>query len=627
MSTTPIADYALLSDCRSAALVGKNGSVDWLCFPRFDGPAVFARLLDESAGHWAIRPVEAAETSRRYRDRSMVLETTFRVPSGTIVLTDAMATGADDSGHHIGSGSPHLLIRRVACTEGDVEIAVDYCPRPEYGLIKPLLSAVEGGITARGGAEWLVLSCPIALEPSRECAVGRVRLRAGESVAFALHRSTLEQTPARIWSQEEIEARLRATDAAWRSWCAMHQSYDGPWRDLVHHSGRVLQALTFQPSGAIVAAATTSLPEGVGGERNWDYRYCWVRDSSLTLQALWVAACPDEACDFFEFLTTAAAGSIGPDAPLQIMFGVGAEHDLSERTLPHLRGWRGSQPVRIGNGAWNQQQIDVYGELLDSAHLLAGQLDNIDDDTRAFLRACADTAAIRWREKDQGIWEVRGDPQHFLYSKVMCWVALDRAIRLADRIGAGARVEEWRRVMNEIFETVVREGWSDSAGSFTQYFGSDALDASNLMMPIVGFLPADDPRMLATVEAIEARLTDERGLVYRYRTEEGVDGLAGEEGTFLLCTFWLAQALAMSNQVDRARAVFERAASYINDVGLLAEEVDPRTGELLGNFPQAFSHIGLVNAAWAISEAERRLAAGDRRVALGAAAASGGGAR
>jgi GH15 family glucan-1,4-alpha-glucosidase len=342
----------------------------------------------------------------------------------------------------------------------------------------------------------------------------------------------------------------------------------------------------------------------VGGERNWDYRYSWVRDASLTMDALWVAACPDEAADFFSFMTTASP-SLSEDRRLQIMFGVGGEHDLTERTLPHLRGWRDSRPVRVGNGAWSQQQIDVSGELLGAAYRLADQIADIDEDTRRFLAMCADTAAERWREKDQGIWEVRGQPQHFLYSKVMCWVALDRAIRLVDLLGVADRADAWRRTRDEIRETVLREGWSEEAGAFTQYLGSTELDASNLMMPIVGFLPADDRRMLATIDAIDERLTDERGLVYRYSVEGGVDGLAGEEGTFLLCTFWLAQALAMSGQADRARMVFERAAAYVNDVGLLAEEVDPATGELLGNFPQAFSHIGLVNAAWAISQAER----------------------
>jgi GH15 family glucan-1,4-alpha-glucosidase len=367
----------------------------------------------------------------------------------------------------------------------------------------------------------------------------------------------------------------------------------------------VLQGLTFQPSGAIVAAATTSLPEAAGGERNWDYRYSWVRDASFTMQALWVAACPDEASRFFGFMATASAGGIGAGSPLQIMFGVGAERDLTERELPHLRGWRQSRPEREGNGAWRQEQIDVYGELLAAAVSLSEQITTLDDDVRAFFVELADVAAFRWREPDHGIWEVRGEPRHFLYSKVMCWVALDRAIALATRLGVPDRIGPWTAARDEIRETVIREGWNPDVGAFTQYFGSDTLDASNLMLPIVGFLPADEPRMLATIDATAQALADGRGLVYRYRAESGVDGLAGTEGTFLLCTFLLAQALALAGQVGRATEVFERAAACCNDVGLLAEEIDPTTGELLGNFPQAFSHIGLVNAAWAISEAQR----------------------
>jgi GH15 family glucan-1,4-alpha-glucosidase len=425
-------------------------------------------------------------------------------------------------------------------------------------------------------------------------------------MSFGLHHRTTSEEPPRIWTQAELRQRLEDTVAAWRSWSALHQAYDGPWRDQVHCSGRVLQALTFYPTGAVVAAPTTSLPESAGGARNWDYRYAWVRDASHTLEALWVAACPDEAHKFFAYMTSAAAASLGRGAELQIMFGVGGEHDLSERELPHLAGWRGSSPVRVGNGAWTQRQLDVYGELLGAAHRLAEQLEGIDEPTRAFLVAMADTAAIAWTGRGQGIWEIRGPARDFLYSKVMCWVALDRAIALADRLGAQDRVEAWKATKDQIHETVLREGWSDKAGAFTQYFGSEDLDASNLMMPIVGFLPPSDPRMLATIDAIEERLTDDRGLVYRYRTAGGVDGLEGEEGTFLLCTFWLAQALAMADQPERARAVFERTLAFRNDVNLLAEEVDPTSGELLGNFPQAFSHIGLVNAAWAISEAERR---------------------
>ncbi len=605
MSATAIADHALLSDRHSSALVDRAGSVEWLAFPRFDSPSVFGRLLDPRAGHWQIRPSGEWASQRRYLDRTLALETTFSTPSGTLILTDLLAMGPNNDGHRLGRDVPHLLVRSVACVAGSVEIDVSYEPRPEYGLIVPLLAAIDGGVTARGGAEWLVLTCPIPLALDGSRGHGRHTLAAGQALYFGLHRSTLEQTPAHVWSQDELAGQAENTLEAWRSWSVLHQSYDGPWAELVHHSGRVLQALSFQPSGAIVAAATTSLPEEVGGERNWDYRYAWVRDASFTMEALWVAACPDEVGDFFAFMTTAAASGIGPQHGLQIMFGVGGEHDLTERELPHLAGWRDSRPVRVGNGAWNQQQIDIYGELLGAAHRLADKLASIDEDTRRFLIACADTAAVRWREKDQGIWEVRGDPQHFLYSKVMCWVALDRAIALAEVLGAADRVDEWKRSREEIWLTVVTDGWSDQAGAFTQYIGSTALDASNLMMPIVGFLPADDPRMLATIDAIADRLTDERGLVYRYRTEDGVDGLAGEEGTFLLCTFWLAQALAQAGQVERARDVFATAAAFVNDVGLLAEEVDVTTGELLGNFPQAFSHIGLVNAAWAISQAER----------------------
>ncbi|MGZ4596919.1 MAG: glycoside hydrolase family 15 protein [Actinomycetes bacterium] len=603
MSSIPIADHALLSDRHSSALVTASGSVDWLAFPRFDSPSVLGRLLGAEAGHWQVKSAGEWQSSRRYVDRTLVLETTFTGAQGTLVLTDAMALGPDNGGHRLGTDVPHLLVRRLQCTAGTVDVEIDYRPRPEYGLVVPLLSPVDGGITARGGAEWLVLTAPVSLDGQPGSARGLVPMRAGDVVHLGLHRSTLEEQPAHVWTQDDLSEVLDSTVAAWQSWSDLHQSYDGPWADLVHHSGRVLQGLSFQPSGAIVAAATTSLPEGVGGERNWDYRYSWVRDSSFTMEALWVAACPDEADDFFAFMTTAAASSIGPDQSLQIMFGIGGEHDLSERELPHLEGWRDSRPVRVGNGAWEQSQVDVYGELLGAASRLADQLENIDDDTKRFLVACADAAATSWTQKDQGIWEVRGEPRDFLYSKVMCWVALDRAIALADRLDASAKVDAWKHTREQIFETVVNDGWSEEAGAFTQYIGSTALDASNLMMPIVGFLPADDPRMLATIDAIEAGLTDERGLVYRYRTAEGVDGLTGEEGTFLLCTFWLAQALAMSGQVDRATAVFKRAVAFANDVGLLAEEVDEETGELLGNFPQAFSHIGLVNAAWAISQA------------------------
>ena len=622
MGKTPIADYALLSDRHSAALVSRDGSIDWLCFPRFDSPSIFGRLLGDDAGHWSIQPANATDVTRRYLDRTMVMETTFHTPTGTVAITDALATGEGNRGHELGKGSPHVLLRRATCVDGAVELSFEYAPRPEYGLVHPLLEAVEGGVAAYGGADMLVLSSPIELHIDDAAVSGRFQLRNGESAGFALHHAKRDEPDgAEVWNQSEINARLEGTVSAWESWSELHQAYVGPWRDLVQHSGRVLQALSFAPTGAICAAATTSLPEVVGGTRNWDYRYAWVRDASFTIEALWVAACPDEANEFFDYMATSAAGSLDRGGDLQIMFGIGGERDLSERELPHLEGWRGSAPVRVGNGAWNQRQLDVYGELLSAVYRLSdhlfdntsrqvgplagpGKWDQTPDlapATRRFFVELADTAAKRWQEKDQGIWEVRGEPRDFLYSKLMCWVALDRAVALADRLDAADRLEGWKQTQDKIRTAILTRGWSDRANAFTQSFGSEDLDASSLMLPLVGFLPVDDPRVLATIDTTEAHLTDDRGLVYRYRSK---DGLGGEEGTFLLCTFWLAQALARAGQPTRARTVFERAAAFVNDVGLLSEEVDPVSGELLGNFPQAFSHIGLVNAAWAISEAE-----------------------
>jgi len=442
------------------------------------------------------------------------------------------------------------------------------------------------------------MSSPVTLEIDGATARARFTVRAGDEAAFAVHHRTTSDAPPPIWTETEICNRLDDTAEGWRTWSAMHQDYRGPWADLVRTSGRVLYALTYFPTGAIVAAPTTSLPESPGGTRNWDYRYAWVRDASLTLQALWVAACPHEANRFFDFACEAAESLVRQGLELPIMFGIGGERDLTEHELPHLSGWRNSSPVRVGNGAWTQRQLDVYGELLDAAHRLPDQVDMLGPITRSFLASLADVAAARWQDKDQGIWEVRGEPRDFLYSKLMCWVALDRAIALADRLDARDRVDRWRAQRDEIADAIMTRGWNEEIGAFTQSFGDDALDASCLMMAIVGFIPADHPRMRATIDAIAAGLTDERGLVFRYLA---ADGLAGDEGSFLLCTFWLAECQALAGDLDAARATFESAITYANDVGLLSEEVDPRTGELLGNFPQAFSHIGLVNAAWAIA--------------------------
>lgn len=602
----PIADYAFLSDCRSAALVHRAGSVDWLCFPRFDSPSVFCRLLDHAGGHWSITVPAATNIRRRYLDRTLVLETRFESPSGRLVLTDAMALGHNERGHALGAASPHALLRVAECTEGTVEVEVEYAPRTDYGRVTPKVRPAEGGVLAVDEGDRVLRLSHLPHDVADGVARARMTLGAGESHAWALQYEAGGNTQD-FWDENAIVERLRQTIAAWESWSSEHQNYRGAWGDLVDLSGRVLQGLTYQPTGAIVAAATTSLPETVGGERNWDYRYSWVRDASLTLEALWVAACPDEAKQFFDFLADTARRQLEDEGGLQIMFGVGGERDLTERELPHLRGWRESRPVRIGNGAWNQRQLDVYGELLGAVHRLKDQIGLLRPTTAGFLIDAADAALRGWRTPDHGIWEMRDEPRDFLHSKLQCWVALDRALDLADSLGADQRtVRSWETGREEIRRAILEQGWSDKAQAFTQAFGSDALDGSALLIPIVGFLPATDPRVRSTVQAIAERLTDERGLVYRYRTD---DGLPGDEGSFLLCTFWLAHALALCGDVRQAREVFERAAAFRNDLGLFSEEVDGATGDLLGNFPQAFSHVGLVNAAWAIEQAEKGTAA------------------
>lgn len=598
----PIADYALLSDCHRAALVSRAGSVDWLCAPRFDSPAVFGRLLDPEAGHWSIEPTGRHESRRAYADGSLVLRTTFRADEGDVTLTDALATGPNERGHELGLKAPGALLRRVECTRGRIRLAFGFSPRPEYGLVHPVLERSDGGVRSRGGPLSMVLSSPVELEVDGSDACAELELEEGDTLHFALHFRPAWSSAPWVWAPGEIEDRLEETLAAWESWAEMHQAYQGPWSDLVHHSGRVLQGLTYCPTGAIIAAPTTSLPEAVGGERNWDYRFAWIRDASLTLEALWVAACPDEAHHFFDFLAAASLGRIRRgDAP-QIMFGIGGEHELPERELDRLAGWRASRPVRVGNAAFDQKQLDVYGEIFGAFVRLRDQVEP-DATLIEFLRFLADQAAQRWTEDDHGIWEIRGEPRPYLHSKLMCWVALDRAIEMHVILEPGeARLYRWTEAREAVRHAIEDRGWSDDLGSFRQSLDRDDLDAASLMIPIVGFLPAGDDRVRATIQAVEQHLTDDHGLVFRYRSD---DGLAAGEGTFLLCTFWLAHALALTGATERAREVFEGAVAFVNDVGLLSEEVDPDSGELLGNFPQAFSHVGLVTAAWAIHQAER----------------------
>jgi alpha,alpha-trehalase len=602
-ASVPIADYGLLADCNSAALVSRDGSIDWLCLPRYDSDAIFARLLDPDGGHWSIRPVGEYRVERRYVPGTLVIETTFTTAAGVVRVRDAMAFAPGQRGHDLGYDAPHEVVRGVEGVSGSVELTMELVPRPEYGLVRPLIRVVEGGAKTFGGPNRIEVASSAPLEIRDAGLHATFAVRAGQRLGFAIVWAPPEhRDPPKPTAPEDVAARLDDTVAAWRSWEAEHDVYAGPHRDLVRHSSRVLKGLTYRPTGAIVAAPTTSLPETVGGERNWDYRFSWIRDSSLTLEALYIGACTDEAEEFVSFMTSAAGGG----ASLQIMYGIGGEHDLSERLLGHLRGWRDSAPVRVGNGAWDQVQLDVYGELLNALYVYRERLGELHPEIQAFVAELADTAARRWTEKDSGIWEMRGEPRHHLSSKVLCWTALDRAVKLAPALGEhGAKADEWARERDRVRDVILERGWSERAQAHAQSFDADELDGAALLMPIYGFLPATDERMRSTIEAIARDLTED-GLVLRYRAEEGLnaDGLSGEEGTFVICSFWLVSCLAMAGEVERAEALFAQLAGYANDLGLLGEEIDTANGEQLGNFPQAYSHIGLITAAYEIDKAK-----------------------
>jgi len=585
-----IADYAFLSDCSSAALVDRDGSVDWWCAPRFDSPSVFGRLLDADAGHWTLRPAEAFHAERGYVGNSLVLRTTFRTGTGEVAVTDALALERDARGHQIGLRSPHVLLRRVEGRHGQVKMMTELAPRMEYGRTEPHLRPVAGGVEARGGPTRLTVTTTAPLR----CADGSVRSRftvaAGETVDFRVRfSSAFGDVPTVATAHEPT---VDDTVEAWESWAAQHTAYDGRFRDEVRRSALVLQGLTYQPSGAVVAAATTSLPESIGGTDNYDYRFTWLRDLSLTTRALWVAACPDEPERLFDWFTN-AAGHIRQEL-VQIMYGVDGERDLTEHTLEHLAGYRDSRPVRVGNAAWSQQQLDVLGEVLDAAQLVAERVDDLERPVQELMVILADRAAAGWSEPDAGMWEARDQQRHYTSSKVMCWVALDRAVRLAPRLGAGADAERWAAVRDELHAAVVEQAWSKAAGAYTGALGSEHLDASVLLLPIVGFLPATDDRMRATIDMIERELGS-GGLVRRWPSDPS---------GFLICTYWLVECLALAGETERAEEWFRRATDHANDLGLLSEEADPVTGELLGNFPQAFSHVGLINAAWRLTEGQ-----------------------
>ena len=578
-----IEDYALIGNTRTAALVGRDGSIDWLCLPRFDSEACFAALLgDKKNGRWLIAPAgEVREIKRRYRGETLILETEFRTDTGSVVLIDFMPIA-----RKLGQFD---LVRIVRGVSGTVPMHLAITLRFDYGRTIPWVRSRDYGISAIAGPNAVEFRSQFELKGEDFETTADFSIAAGESVPFVLTwYPSHEDEPDAI---DPLPA-LEETESRWKEWSARYQS-NSEWREPVLRSLITLKALTYRPTGGIVAAPTTSLPEKIGGVRNWDYRYCWLRDSTMTLYALLISGFREEAFAWREWLLRAIAGH---PQDTQIMYGLAGERDMPELEMPWLAGYENSHPVRIGNAAHEQFQLDVYGEVIDSLHVARKVGIEANEDAWRLQMELANFVATAWKEPDEGIWEVRGPRQHFTHSKIMAWVALDRSVKGIERFGSKGEVEPWKRVRDEIHDEVCARGFDRDRNAFVQRYGARELDASLLMMPLVGFLPATDPRVVGTVAAIQKELMYD-GLVLRYESERGVDGLPAGEGAFLACSFWLADNLALANRVDEAREMFERLLTLRNDVGLLAEEYDPASRRQLGNFPQAFTHVALVNTA------------------------------
>jgi GH15 family glucan-1,4-alpha-glucosidase len=597
----PIADYAFLSDCHSAALVGPDGSVEWLCLPRFDGPSIFGALLDRSAGAFRLAPYGVdVPAGRRYEPGTNVLETTWMTTTGWLVVRDALTIGDWHGSEPLGThtrpptdhDAQHLLVRTIECVQGEVPVELICAPKFNYGRTParwtPLAAEPEFAIDATDGATTVRLLSDMRMGVEGSTVHARHTLREGEQRFCALS-WTAELGGPRTY--EQATEHIARTCHFWREWLASGTYPDHPWRAYLQRSALVLKGLTYAPTGAMVAAPTTSLPESPGGERNWDYRYCWMRDATFTLWGLHALDLDWEANDFMEYLADLGRNK---DGSLQIMYGIGGERNLRETSLRHLKGYEGSRPVRKGNGAYNQRQNDVFGAVLDSVYLHTKRHDHIQDRLWPVLSDQVAGAWRVWRRPDQGIWEARGEPRHYVSSKLMCWVALDRGARLAELRGEPDLAARWQAGAETIREDILKRG-VDERGVFVQHYDTTALDASNLLVPIVRFLPPDDERVRATVLAIADELSD-HGLVMRYRVEETDDGLSGEEGTFLICSFWMVSALSEIGERERARTLCERLLSLASPLGLYAEELDARSGRHLGNFPQAFTHLALINA-------------------------------
>ncbi|MEA5592833.1 glycoside hydrolase family 15 protein [Rivularia sp. UHCC 0363] len=602
MGYQPIEDYGIIGNMYTTALVGKNGSIDWFCYPRHDSPSVFAGILDENkGGHFSISPTLCNNTHKQfYWPETNVLVTRFLADCGVGEVVDFMPVGLspDDKGYH-------WLVRRVTGVRSSMKFRMECYPAFNYARDRHETQLSEGGVIFKSSDLNLGLLTDIPLKQDDKGVFAEFSLAAGESAVFILREVDCEQGCGLPLNPEETTQIFEHTIEYWRRWISKC-TYKGRWRETVERSALALKLLTYEPTGAIIAAPTCSLPESLGGERNWDYRYSWIRDAAFTIYAFMRIGFTDEAGQFINWIISLCPSHLEKDSQLQIVYGIDGRKDLKEEILDHLEGYKGSSPVRIGNGAYNQMQLDIYGELMDAVYLFNKYGTPISYDTWVNLRKYIDWVCDNWEKQDSGIWETRDGKQDFVYSKLMCWVAVDRGLRLAQKRSFPANLEKWLKVRDQIYLDIMSKGWSESKQAFVQYYGSNTLDASNLIMPLIFFMSPTDPRMLKTIDAI-MRSPQEGGLlsnslVFRYNTEDYSDGLDGEEGSFNLCTFWLVEALtragrADSERLNKARLIFEEMLSYANHLKLYAEETGT-SGEALGNFPQAFTHLALISAAY-----------------------------
>lgn len=606
MAYHPIENYGIIGNMRTAALVGMNGSIDWLCVPHFDSPSIFAAILDdEKGGRFEIAPQDDGLTTKQlYWPETNVLVTRFLSPNGGGEIEDFMPVGQPP-----GSPRQDQLVRRVKVTRGTLAFRLRCHPAFDYARARHRTTMTAYGAVFETDVLRMGLAADVPLTPDERGVHAGFTLEEGQTAVFTLHPLAAGESCSRSPSAGESEELFQQTVNYWHRWLAKCH-YTGRWRETVYRSALTLKLMTFEPTGAIVAAPTCSLPETLGGGRNWDYRYTWIRDAAFTLYAFLRIGFTDEAHAFMQWLE-ARTGEAEADGSLQIVYGIDGRHDLDEVVLDHLDGYRGSRPVRIGNGAYRQLQLDIYGELLDSLYLYNKHVMPIGFDAWMRIRQTLNWLCDNWQRPDEGIWEVRGGRRHFVYSRMMCWVAMDRGLRLAEKRSFPAERTRWQAVRDQIYEDVMTKGWSPKRQAFVQHYDSDSLDASNLIMPLVFFLSPNDPRMLRTLDAINRSPKDgglvSDGLVYRYDSETGEDGLHGKEGTFTMCSFWLVEALTRAGRVDptklkEARLLFERMLGYANPIGLYAEEIGV-TGEALGNFPQAFTHLALISAAFNLDRA------------------------